>query len=91
MKFEYALIVFNSTHAAMAAEKALKDRFAISIMPTLREISQSCGISVRFDPADYEAVKSYLPSSPVPEGSYTIYGVSRVDGKVVPQQLFPEL
>ena len=53
-------------------------------MPTLREISQSCGISVQFLPGDYDAVKAFLPGSPVPEGSYTIYGVARVDGKVIP-------
>ena len=91
MNFEYCLIVFNSTHAAMAAEKALKGSFEITIMPTLREISQSCGMSVRFLPGDYDAVKAFLPGSPVPEGSYTIYGVARVDGKVIPQQLYPEL
>ena len=87
---EYCLIVFNSTHAAMTAEKALKQDFSIAIMPTLREISQSCGISVRFDPKDYEAVKEFLPTSSVPQGSYTIYGVSREEGKIIPRQLFPE-
>lgn len=49
MSQTYDLLVFDSTHTAFRTEKLLEDRGA-RMMPTLREISASCGISLRLPP-----------------------------------------
>lgn len=58
----YGVIAFESTHDAMAAEKYLKERLPVVMMPTPRCVTASCGISLRFDledrPRVMEAVKS---------------------------------
>ena len=59
MSETYLLFTFDSTHAAMAAGRALKPLGAV-MMPTLREISVSCGISLRLRPEDGEAALARL-------------------------------
>ena len=47
------VLVFSTTHNALAAEAALSSRaIALEVLPTPREISVSCGISIQFDPLD---------------------------------------
>lgn len=45
----YVLLVFDSTHTALRSEELLTGLDA-RMMPTLREISASCGISLRLPP-----------------------------------------
>lgn len=45
----YYLISFSNTHTAMAAQKFFTGKIDFCIMPTLREISHSCGISIRIN------------------------------------------
>lgn len=54
------LITFESTHHAIHVEKLLKDRFAIELIPTPREITASCGLSLRFEVADYGGIAEAL-------------------------------
>lgn len=56
----YYLLAFNSTHDAVAAEKYLLTRLNVTMMPTLRKITASCGISVRIEEADFDQLKEML-------------------------------
>lgn len=73
---KYCLIAFENTHAAMTTEKHLKDLVKISIMPTLREISMGCGISVKFACEDLEKVIEAMKLFPLDKSLYKIYDVS---------------
>ena len=57
---DYYLFTFHSSHEAIAAHKKLSEHMQAVIMPTLREISKSCGISVRIEPADIERARALL-------------------------------
>lgn len=49
-KQEMYVIVFESTHHAIAAEKILKEKkYEIDTIPTPREITASCGLSIMFN------------------------------------------
>lgn len=77
---QFALITFSSTSHALKAEKILKAREAeFLLIPTLREISSSCGLSVKFRrdrlPDFYHELKSHQINM---EG---IYWVDKVQGK----------
>lgn len=51
----FCLFTFSSTSQALKAEKVLKSFQAdFLLIPTLREISASCGLSVRFAPENLE-------------------------------------
>lgn len=71
----YGVIAFESTHDAMAAEKYLKERLPVVMMPTPRCITASCGISLRFSLEDVERVREAAPGI----SGYRLY---RIDGSV---------
>ena len=48
MEQVFYVIAFDSTHYAIKTEKQLKETFKIDMIPTPREISASCGLSVKF-------------------------------------------
>lgn len=71
---DYCVLTFATTSYALKAEKELIDSGAeFIIMPTLREISSSCGLSVKTYPEDLENVKQVLTEQRVPiEGIYKV-------------------
>ncbi|MEM1486308.1 DUF3343 domain-containing protein [Oscillospiraceae bacterium PP1C4] len=72
---QYGVIAFASTHCAIQTEKYLKTRFSIMIMPTPRSISASCGISVRFLPADLDGITAALGQLTMDHALYSIYRI----------------
>lgn len=57
----YYVIAFDSTHYAIQGEKELKNKgIDIKIIPTPREITASCGLSIRFKPEALNDVKNIL-------------------------------
>ena len=57
-KEEYGIITFNSTHHAISGEKIFKDNeITFKTIPTPREITLSCGLSILFNLEDIERVR----------------------------------
>jgi hypothetical protein len=57
----YGVVLFHTTSAVMRAEKLLgKQGFTIKLIPTPRQFSSDCGISLRFDWSQHEQVRSAL-------------------------------
>lgn len=75
MEQNYYLLTFESTHDAIASEKALGPRFPVAIMPTLRQITAACGISLRVETPFYAALQNALEERAIPSGSYRLYAV----------------
>jgi hypothetical protein len=58
---KYGVILFNTTTSVMQAEKILlKADFVIKLIPTPREFSADCGISIRFDLDRNAQIKALL-------------------------------
>ena len=57
---EFYVIVFDSTHHAIQTEKRLKESFQIEMIPTPREITASCGLSIKFLPAQLSKMMEAL-------------------------------
>lgn len=71
------VIAFESTHAAMASEKALA-RYGAVMMPVPRAISAGCGMALRFKAADAEAAKAMASAAEDARGMATLY--MEIDG-----------
>ena len=70
----YYVVAFDSTHYAIQGEKTLKENgIDIKVIPTPREITASCGLSIRFSPQFLEEVKKILE-----ETSLTIKGIYKL-------------
>ncbi|MEN6462869.1 MAG: DUF3343 domain-containing protein [Syntrophomonas sp.] len=76
----YSLFTFGSTSHALKAETVLKELGAeFLIMPTLREISASCGLSVKIFPENAEPYYDMLTNHNVAVQS--VYHVQKINRK----------
>lgn len=72
------VISFNSTHHAIKSEKRLKEEdMEIRMIPTPREITASCGLSIKFQECDVERVKEIMKNL-VDGEDISIKGIFRV-------------
>lgn len=83
---DYYLITFSNTHSAIAAQKFLTGKLDFLVMPTLREISNSCGISLKIVNASIEQIENYMHSFETNHSMYTVYLISS-DGKIEKKSL----
>jgi len=80
----YLVITFESTHKAIKAEKQLES-LEVEIIPTPRQLSANCGISIKARVEDLEKIKEKM------EGSYgdmnQTYEVSQEDSTLTFKKL----
>ncbi|MGI5922150.1 MAG: DUF3343 domain-containing protein [Syntrophomonadaceae bacterium] len=77
---DYSLFTFGSTSHALKAENILKGLKAeFIIIPTLREISTSCGLSIKINPDNVNSYYDILKTHNVEVEA--IYYVKKVDRK----------
>lgn len=67
----YYLFTFHSTHDAIASKQYLECRVSTCIMPTLREISNSCGISIRVKEEDFKKASDLMKQGVIKK--YNVY------------------
>lgn len=84
---DYCVITFRSTHGAIYAQQILKGVAPFVTMPVLREISKGCGISVRFDPAHLDRVRTAISACDLPQEEYAFYGVTGSGADLRTQQI----
>lgn len=61
MDEKFYVVSFDSTHHAIRADKLFKEHnLNVRMMPTPREITASCGLSIRFEEADLEEVEEII-------------------------------
>jgi len=75
----YWLFVFDSPHAAISAQRLLSGCGAV-VMPTLRSITASCGMSLRLRDETIEKAKGILRASSIDPALYRLYRVEQ-EGK----------
>ena len=73
MPKEHCLLTFASTHAALRSEKLLRQRgVPFLLIPTPREISAGCGLTLRVLCDQVQEVQEILAAAGVsPEGVFT--------------------
>nr|WP_320026486.1 DUF3343 domain-containing protein [uncultured Acetobacterium sp.] len=81
------VITFANTHSAITTQSYLERNAKISIMPTLREISTGCGISIRFLPEEKDNVIAGLKAGGLDAKMFQIYEVIENDGRVQVSQI----
>lgn len=81
MENTFYVISFENTHTAMLAQKLLKPNFKFQVIPTLREITQSCGISIMLQDITQEAAVSAVKALELDDNLYKLYSVNKINGK----------
>lgn len=73
---EFIIISFDSTNFAMQAESAFKtEKLSHQVIPTPREITLSCGLSIRTDVQNKDKIFKLMD-----EGKIKVKAVYRVSG-----------
>ena len=75
----YWLFAFDSPHAAIQAQRLLSSCGAV-VMPTLRSITASCGMSLRLRDESIDEAKLILRGSSIDPALYRLYRVEQ-EGK----------
>ncbi len=75
----YWLFAFDSPHAAISAQRLLSGCGAV-VMPTLRSITASCGMSLRVKDGSIEEAKRIMRESNIDPTLYRLYRVEQ-EGK----------
>jgi hypothetical protein len=76
----YWLFAFDSPHAAIAAQKLLAGLGAV-VMPTLRSITASCGMSLRLKDEAIDEAKRIIIASAIDPSLYRLYRVEKLNGE----------
>lgn len=87
IKEAFCVVTFNSTNHAIQGEKIFKDRnIEIKVIPTPREITASCGLSIRFDKRFLEEVLSCIQSTAL--NIKGIYEIMRENGRRIVSKVY---
>jgi len=75
---QFYVIVFESTHYAISAEKLFKNNgYKFDVIPTPREITHSCGLSIRFTVETLEDIKRQIEDAHIAiKGIYEIQKIA---------------
>jgi len=58
---DFSVVLFSSTSGALRAEKLAKEAgFTVKLIPVPRQLSSDCGVCLRCESTDVEAVRSLL-------------------------------
>lgn len=83
---DYCVLTFAATSHALKAEKVLKkEQTEFIMMPTLREISTSCGLSIKLEEISLENYLQILENNKVPVEA--VYRIQKKDKTNVVQDL----
>jgi len=77
---DFCLIAFENTHAAISAQRALDEAgLQAYVMPTPREITAGCGLSIRFPPKEYAEAKRVMAALTVSADQFRFYRMTYDD------------
>ncbi len=60
---KYGVVLFESTHDAISADKTLRQLMPVTLMPTPRRFSESCGIALRFDQSQLAEIEQLMANN----------------------------
>ncbi len=80
MSTNEAIATFDNTHNALRFEKTLKENeIKLTVMPVPREVSASCGLSVKFPIEEFDNIKALAANNEILVKTY--YEIILEEGK----------
>ncbi len=66
----FYVLSFDSTSHAIQTEKRIKGVFDIAVIPTPREITSNCGLSIKVDSQELDRLEVFVEALQVPTNLY---------------------
>ena len=80
---DFGVVLFHSTSHALRAEKVAKEAgLTVKLIPVPRHLSSDCGVCLRFNWADEEAVRQVLEAARV-----EIRGIHKMTNDQIPKEV----
>ena len=79
-------MAFNSTSHSIQTFKQAKDRFKVVTMPTPREITNDCGLAIKFPESKLEEIMAFFSTLTIPCDLYSM-SVEKIKGKRITEKI----
>ena len=76
----FYVMAFVSANHSIQTEKKAKELFRVSVIPTPRELTNDCGLALKFLDRDISAIKTFRDTLTVPSDLYFLSG-EKINGK----------
>ena len=76
----FYLMAFNSASHSIQTEKKAKESFRITVMPTPMELTNDCGLAIKFLDGDIGGITRFHETLTVPANLYFLSD-EKIDGK----------
>jgi hypothetical protein len=76
----FYVMTFNSTSHSIQTEKKAQGLFRIAVIPTPRELTNDCGLAIKFLDGDIDTIKEFHKTLTVPADLYFLSD-EKIDGK----------
>ena len=76
----FYVMAFSSANHSIQTEKKAKELFKLTIIPTPRELTNDCGLTIKFLDGDVAAIKAFHETLTVPADLYFLSD-EKTDGK----------
>ena len=76
----FYVMAFQSANHSIHTEKKAKELFSLTVMPTPRELTNDCGMAIRFNNCDITAIEAFHKTLTVPADVYFLSN-EKTDGK----------
>ena len=76
----FYVMAFSSVNHGIQTEKKAEELFRITLIPTPRELTNDCGLAIKFLDNDFAAIERFYKTLTVPASIYLISG-QRINGK----------
>ena len=76
----FYIIAFSSAAHSIQTEKKAKELFRITVIPTPRELTNDCGLAIKFLDGGVAAIKEFYKSLTIPADLYFLSS-QKINGK----------
>jgi|GEM_PF-1401412 len=76
----FFVMAFNSTSHSIQTEKKAKQLFALSVIPTPRELTNDCGLAIKFLADCPEQLTDFTKALSIPAELFCIWQEKEADG-----------
>ena len=82
----FYVMAFASASHSIQTEKKAREQFKIMVIPTPEELSNDCGLTIKFLDGDYNKIKAFSKTLKIPADVYFL-GYEKINGKRMTKKL----
>ena len=82
----FFVMAFNSVSHSIQTEKKARELFKIAVIPTPGELTNDCGLTLKFHDTDIDAIKAFQETLTIPTDVYFLSN-EKINGKRMAEKI----